>query len=162
MRLALLALLALAAPVLLAAAAPPATPGLMIKGAGNTVTLDAAAFAALPHETLTVQDHGKPRTYSGVPLATLAAKIGAPAGETLRGPLLSAAWVARAADGYRVALSVGEVDAGTGGRKVIVADAENGAPLAAKDGPFKLVVDGDKRPARSARMLVSLELAPLP
>ena len=153
-----LAVLALAAPLLLAAAAP----SLVIKSAGNVVTLDAATFAKLPHETLTVSDHGRSRTYSGVPLAALAAKIGAPAGESLRGPLLSAAWVARAGDGYRVALSVGEVDARTGARKAIVADAENGAPLSAKDGPFKLVVDGDLRPARSVRMLQGLELTPLP
>lgn len=151
-----------AAAALCASAASAAGPGLTIRGAGNAVTLDAAAFAALPHETLTVSDHGRRRTYSGVPLGVLAAKVGAPAGETLRGPLLSAAWVARAADGYRVALSVGEVDAGTGARKAIVADAEDGAPLSARDGPFKLVVDGDLRPARSARMLQSLELVPLP
>ena len=151
------ALLALA-PLLLAAAAPTLT----LKAGGRTDRLDAAAFAALPHETLTVQDHGRARTYSGVPLATLAARVGAPAGEALQGPLLCAAWVARAADGYRVALSVGEVDAATGARRVIVADAEDGRPLGAKDGPFKLVVDGDKRPARSARMLASLELVALP
>ena len=157
MRLALLAPIALA-PWLLAAAAP----SLSVKASTGAVTLDAAALAALPHETLTVSDHGRSRTYSGVPLAALAARVGAPAGETLHGALLSAAWVARCADGYRVALSVGEVDAGTGARRVLVADAEDGHPLAAKDGPFKLVVDGDKRPARSARMLQSLELVSLP
>lgn len=148
------ALLLLALPLLLGAAAP----SLTVSAGGRSATLDVAALAALPHESLTVSDHGRSRTYSGVPVAALAAKVGAPAGETLRGPALASAWLATASDGYRVALSAGEVDAGTGGRKAIVADSENGAPLGAKDGPFKLVVEGDKRPARSARMLVSLEL----
>ena len=34
----------------------------------------------------------------------------------------------------------------------------NGKPLDAKNGPFKLVVTEDKRPARSVHNLVSIEL----
>jgi hypothetical protein len=41
---------------------------------------------------------------------------------------------------------------------VLVADTMNGKPLDARTGPFRLVVSDDKRPARSVRNLVSLEL----
>jgi hypothetical protein len=41
---------------------------------------------------------------------------------------------------------------------VLVADTMNSKPLDAKTGPFRLVVSDDKRPARSVRMLVSVEL----
>jgi hypothetical protein len=34
----------------------------------------------------------------------------------------------------------------------------NGVPLDAKSGPFRLVVTEDKRPARSVRNLVKIEL----
>jgi hypothetical protein len=42
--------------------------------------------------------------------------------------------------------------------EVIVADTLNGHPLPAASGPFRLIVSEDKRPARSVRNLVSIEL----
>ena len=119
---------------------------------------EALDLTSLPHASLTVQDHGRSRTYSGVPLPVLTARMGAPTGEALRGPWLAVTVLATASDGYRVAMSLAETDPGVRKDRVIVADAEDGAPLAEKDGPLKLVVEGDLRPARGARHLVSLEL----
>ena len=142
---------------------PVVAPALLtVTGAASPLTLDAAAMAALPHTTATVADHGKTRTFSGVPVATILAKVGAPTGEALRGKRLLGVVVASGADGYRVALSLAEVDPGVKDAKTIVADAEDGHPLSAKDGPFKLVVEGDKRPARAVHGLVGLELTQLP
>ena len=150
------------APLMALALAAASAGSLTLKAEANSATLTAADLAALPHVTAVVTDHGKTRTYSGVPLATLMAKVGAPTGETLRGKALLGVIVASASDGYRVALSLAETDPGMKAAKTIVADAEDGKPLSPKDGPFKLVVEGDLRPARAAHGLVGLELVRIP
>jgi DMSO/TMAO reductase YedYZ molybdopterin-dependent catalytic subunit len=71
---------------------------------------------------------------------------------------LSASIVATAADGYRVAFSLGELNAGLGDTRVIVTKQCDGKPLSAEDGPFRLIVPGEKRAARSVRQLVELRL----
>ena len=147
---------------LLLALAAASTGALTIKSEAQSVSLTGAELAALPHVTATVTDHGKTRTYSGVPMATLMARVGAPSGEALRGKALLGVIVASASDGYRIALSLAETDAGMKASKTIVADAEDGKPLSAKDGPFKLVVEDDLRPARAAHGLVGLELVRVP
>jgi hypothetical protein len=65
--------------------------------------------------------------------------------------------VATGRDGYRAALALAEADPGMRTAPTIVADRADGAPLSA-EGPLRLVVAGDLRPARSVRMLVSLEV----
>jgi DMSO/TMAO reductase YedYZ molybdopterin-dependent catalytic subunit len=42
--------------------------------------------------------------------------------------------------------------------QVIVAATMNGKPLEPKEGPLKIVVPGDKRPARWIRMLTDLRI----
>jgi len=97
-------------------------------------------------------------SYSGVRLFDLLAKVGAPLGNELRGKALANYVVAKGSDGYRVVLALGEVDPSFHPGEVLVADSMNGQPLDAHSGPFKLVVTEDKRPARSVRNLVSIEL----
>ena len=97
-------------------------------------------------------------TYSGVRLVDLLTKMGAPLGKELRGEALAIYMVAKGSDGYAAVLSLAEVDPEFHPGEVIVADAMDGKPLDAHNGPFKLVVTEDKRPARSVRNLVSIEL----
>ena len=86
------------------------------------------------------------------------AKLGAPLGNQLRGKALANYIVAKGSDGYRAVLALGEVDPSFHPGEVLVADAMNSQPLDAHSGPFKLVVTEDKRPARSVRNLISIEL----
>ena len=51
-----------------------------------------------------------------------------------------------------------ETDPGTRAGKVLLVDRADGAPLAAGDGPFRIVVSDDLRPARSARMVEKIEV----
>jgi hypothetical protein len=97
-------------------------------------------------------------SYSGVRLSDLLAKIGAPLGDDLRGRSLADYLVATGSDGYTVLLSLAEIDPSFHPGEVIVADTMDGKPLDAHSGPLKLVVTEDKRPARSVRNLVSIEL----
>jgi hypothetical protein len=85
----------------------------------------------------------------------------APLGKDLHGTALTSCIVATGADGYKVVLSLAEIDPDFHPGVVLVADAMNGHPLDEKSGPFKLIVTGDKRPARWVRNLVSIELKSL-
>ena len=115
---------------------------------------------ALPHKTVTFHNvHTKAdETYSGVPLTDLLAKYGAATGDKLRGKGLSEYIVATGSDGYKAVLALAETDPSFHPGDVIVADTMNGQPIGDKDGPFRLVVTEDKRPARSVHNLVSIEL----
>lgn len=117
----------------------------------------AEKLAALPHSTVTVwNEHARAKqSYSGVPLIDLLSRLGVPLkphGKDLRLYL-----VAAGADGYEVAYSIGEVTPDVHDATVIVADSENGKPLAGS-GPLQLIASGEKRPARWVRNLVAIHV----
>jgi hypothetical protein len=131
---------------------------------GQSRTLSAAEIAAMPHysASLAREDGGTPRVYQGVDLSDLLQSVGAPAGRGLRGTALSLVVVAKGADGYRAALALAETDAAMRSGAILVADKVDGGPLPPKEGPFRLVVSTDLRPARSVRMLTALDIEPVP
>lgn len=111
----------------------------------------------LPETKLTVKDRdGKEVVYTGVYLHDFLDLTPAPLGESLRGAGLGLFLLAEAKDGYRVLFSLPEVDPEFSDRRVLLAYAKNGQPLEANDGPLRLVVPADKRPARWIRMLTKL------
>jgi len=135
---------------------------LALKGlAGQSVTVTPADLAAMPHVTLTLSVEGKTRTYEGVPLTALLAKVGAPSGKALKGADLSDVVLVSAKDGYVVALALAETDPLVRKDQIILADKADGAPMPDGLGPYRLVVEGDQRGARLARMVVSIELRQL-
>ena len=139
-----------------APAAPSTT--LTVTGmGGKALTLFPADLKAMAHTTLSVVDgHTKANaTYTGVALTDLLAKVGVPVGKDLKGKAYLIYVVAEGTDGYRVLYSLDEVDGQAHMGDVIVADALNGAALAA-DGAFKLVSSEDKRPARWVRNLTAI------
>ena len=83
-------------------------------------------------------------------------------GHDLRGPAMADIVVVSAKDGYRVALALSDVDPGFAPRAMILADKAGGAALPAADGPFRLVIEGDARGARSARMVSAIKLERAP
>ena len=127
---------------------------LTLTYAGKSLTLTPASVASLPHTTVTVFNaHTKAsETYSGVPLAALLAKLGVPQGEAVRGHLFMTGVIAEGTDGYRVLYALAEVDLTIHTGQVLVADAEDGKPIAA-DGAFKIISTEEKRPARWVRNL---------
>ncbi len=154
-------------PVILAAAlalsahsAPGAEPALKIVAGAQTVALTADEIRQLPHVELSATDPHQKQThlYSGVPMRDLLAKVGAPLGERMRGPALRMAVVFHAADGYMTVFALAEFDEAFSDRQLLLADAQDGKPLPENTGPFRLVVPGDKRAARWARMVNSIEL----
>ncbi len=151
--------LALILSLVVAPALVQAPPGsLELKGPdGQAATLSAVDLAALPHVTLTVKQHDQTHTFSGPLLGIVLAKVGAVSGPALKGAELATVARVTAADGYQVVLALSDFDAGVRPERTIVADQEDGAPLKA-DGPLRLVVEGDLKPARSARSVVKVEV----
>lgn len=137
----------------------PTTAELRISGAVSTpLVLTAVDLKKMPRKTLSVVNpHDKKKeTYEGVLLEELLRRAGLPQGEQLRGPSMATYIIAEAEDGYRVVFSLAELDSGILESEVIVADTMDGAPLAAQQGPFRLVAPHEKRPARWVRMLKSI------
>lgn len=131
-------------------------------GQPTSLPLDAATLARLPAASATLVAHGQSHVCTGVWLADLAATAGLPAAEALRGPALTTLIVAEAADGYRVAFTLAELDAELGKRSVLVANTCDGKALGEADGPLRLVVPGELRAARSVRQLRALRVVALP
>lgn len=148
--------------VLAALATPASAQSLALKGpSGQAVTVTAAEVAKLPRVSFVFDAHGQKHTYEGPLLIEVLAKAGVPTGKALRGPALAHAVVVRASDGYAVVYGLAELDPGTRPNRIILADKADGAALDAKDGPFKLVAEGDLRPARGARLITSIEVVNL-
>jgi DMSO/TMAO reductase YedYZ molybdopterin-dependent catalytic subunit len=157
-----LILAALAAP----AVAQTSPAAVIVKGeAGQVVTLTAADLAALPQGRVSLSHNGATVALEGARLDAVLAKAGAPLGPAMRGPALSDVVLVKAADGYRIVLALSDVDpavrpeAAVG--PVILATTADGKPLG-KDGPFRLAVGGDLKPARAARTVVEIDVLRLP
>lgn len=143
-------------------AAPVAAQTISLKGpAGQSVKIGAADLAALPRAKFVFDAHGQKHEYEGPLLIDILAKAGAPTGRDLRGANLAHAVLVTSSDGYQVVYGLAELDPGTRANRVILADREDGKPMAGNDGPFKVVAEGDVRPARSARMVTDIEVVRL-
>jgi DMSO/TMAO reductase YedYZ molybdopterin-dependent catalytic subunit len=140
--------------------ARPAGVLTIIAGPRERGVFTPATLKDYPHVTVTFFNHHikKQQTYSGVPLMDLLAPLGVPHGRTLMGKALADYIVATGSDGYKTVLALGEIDPAFHPGVVLVADTLDGKPLGAKTGPFRLVVSQDKRPARSVRNLVEIEV----
>jgi hypothetical protein len=124
------------------------------------VTLAISDLEKLAVRSVDVSDpHSKePSRYRGVALSAILALAGAPLGEALRGKALACHVQIDAADGYRAAFSLGELDPGVGNTDAIVAFERDGIPLGGELGPFRIVVPTDKRGARWVRQVVKITL----
>lgn len=125
---------------------------------GQHRTLTRQDLDKLPHVEATVSSHNVQGTYRGVPLGALLELVGRPVGEALRGKALSEVVSVEAADGYRVVFALAEVDSGFTNKRIFLADTKNGARMDASEGPFRIIVPDEKRPARWARQVVRIRL----
>jgi DMSO/TMAO reductase YedYZ molybdopterin-dependent catalytic subunit len=126
------------------------------------LTLNASDLAKMPREHVDLAvPGGAESTYEGVALQEVLKKAGIGFGTQMRGKALSGYVLAEGSDGYAVVFSLGELDPDLGALHVIVADTRDGKPLAADQGPIRLVLPADKEGARSVRMLNKLEVLKL-
>jgi DMSO/TMAO reductase YedYZ molybdopterin-dependent catalytic subunit len=123
------------------------------------LVLSDANLAAFGEQTVNVTDEkGNPASYSGVPVAAILAKAGAPLGKDLHGANMAIGVIAEAPDGYRVLFPITDFDPAFSDRTVLLVDRRDGKALDSREGPLRLVVPGDKRHARWVRGITSLDV----
>jgi hypothetical protein len=127
------------------------------------IAVDASALKGLPRQTvsLTAED-GKPAKYEGVALRDVLTKAGLPAGHAIRGDAMRDVVVVGATDGYRVAFGLAELDPDFSDHIVLIADTQDGAPLSAREGPYQLIVPGDKHAQRWVRNVNAVDIERIP
>jgi DMSO/TMAO reductase YedYZ molybdopterin-dependent catalytic subunit len=120
---------------------------------------DESELAAMRHVTVHVTDEkGAPVTYEGVPLSEILEQAGAPLGKALRGKQMTLYLLVTASDGYRALFALAELDPAYTDKVVLLADRRDGHPLAATEGPLRIVVPGEKRHARWIRSITTLSI----
>lgn len=118
-----------------------------------------ASFTAMKQVSVKVKaNNGMEHTYSGVLLYDLVTEAGAVPNKQLKGKALTKYILITAADGYQVVIALPEIDPAFTDQSVILANKEDGEDLAANFGPYRLIVPNDKRPARSAMRVVSIDV----
>jgi hypothetical protein len=171
-----LVLALLATPAL--AATPPAMPGMSMPAAatptapvketvvigptGKTLVLTPAVLAGLDRAEATMINHSVAHTYEGVRLTEILRLVDAPTGARIHADADKDYLVVTGGDGFRAVFSLAETDGSVQRHPVILADRMDGAPLIAHDAPFRIVVDGDQKPARSVYAVSRIEVKVLP
>ena len=130
----------------------------VVNTGAHTTTLAAAQIANAPHVAVEAHDHAGAAHFEGVPLSAVLSLAGVQLGDTLRGPRMAEALLVEASDGYEVVFALAEVDPAFATREIILADKRDGKVLDAKEGPYRIVVPGDSRPARWVRQVTTLRV----
>jgi hypothetical protein len=131
----------------------------LVGEAGKTTQISIDSLRRMPQVELRGQIHDGPElVFRGPGLDAVLALAGAPQGHDLRGPALRLVVLAEARDGYAVVYSLAELSPDLGARRGIVAIEQDGQPLSEKDGPLRIVLEGEKRPARWIRQLERLRI----
>jgi len=121
--------------------------------------INPSAMSAMKKVEVTVKDHdGKDHHYSGVSLYEVLTKAEAVPGNLLKGKTMAKYVLITAADNYQVVVAIPEFDPAFTDQVIVLADKEDGEALAANLGPYRLVVPGDKKPARSVMRVTSIEV----
>jgi hypothetical protein len=146
--------------IALAQPASRSEPVLRVSGAtGRNLVFKEPELAQFPRVSAKVVDEkGRHAVYEGVPVAEILGRVGAPLGRDLRGKGMDLYLLVTASDGYRVVFALPELDSGFTDRLVLLADHRDGKSLSPAEGPFRIVVPGEKRHARWIRNVIELSV----
>lgn len=125
---------------------------------GAPKVLTQTDLAGLPRESVKLGD----KTYEGPILAYVLRAGGMPVGAKLHGDPLRAYAVVSGKDGFKALYSLAELDRDYHAGTVILADKVDGAPLAGKETPWRLVLSEDKKAWRSVYGVTKIEAAIVP
>lgn len=135
----------------------------IIKVTGEVITplsITVGDFKTYSQVNLKHKDkEGKEHIYSGVLLADILKKAGVTLGENLKGKNLAKVMLAEAIDGYQVAFSLAELDKTYTDKLVILANQVDGKPLSATEGPYRIIIQNEKKPTRFVRQVTALKIS---
>lgn len=140
----------------------PPTETVLIGPTGKTLKITPQVLAGLDREQATMVNHSQPHTYEGVRLTELLRLVDAPTGARVHADAVKDYLVVTGGDGFRAVMSLAETDGSVQAHPVILADTMDGAPLTAHDAPYRVVVDGDRKPSRSVYAVTKIEVKVLP
>jgi DMSO/TMAO reductase YedYZ molybdopterin-dependent catalytic subunit len=101
---------------------------------------------------------GNDHTYKGVTLAEILTKAGATMGGDLKGENLTKFISVEASDGYQVVFALAELDKSFTDRTIILATTMDEKPLPTGDGPFRIIVQDEKKPARCIKQVTAIKV----
>lgn len=138
---------------------PAFEPVMLIDESGHAMQVTPEDLAKLARHTVEVDYHDKKTEFAGVALADLLEAKGIGLGDSLRGRGAPTVAVFEATDGYRVAVSLIEIDPVTSStRPALFVDQRDREPLDAGEAPYRLVLPDDKRPIRWIRMIKTIRI----
>jgi DMSO/TMAO reductase YedYZ molybdopterin-dependent catalytic subunit len=124
----------------------------------NPRRIGASELHKLPRvvaRTTDPHDPGKEIVYSGIPLVEVlkAGGLLLDSGMAGIGATVTMTVLVEATDGYRAAFSLAEIDPEFTDRVILLADTKDSQPLPPREGPFRIIVPGEKRAARWVRQV---------
>jgi DMSO/TMAO reductase YedYZ molybdopterin-dependent catalytic subunit len=124
----------------------------------NPRRIDASELHRMPRVEARItdpHDPGKEIVYSGTPLMEVLKAGGLLPDPGMAGirEVVTMTVLVEATDGYRAAFSLAELDPELTDRVILLADTKDGQPLPLREGPFRIIVPGEKRPARWVRQV---------
>ncbi|HKD69777.1 MAG TPA: molybdopterin-dependent oxidoreductase [Candidatus Binataceae bacterium] len=140
---------------------PQSAPNTAVKVSGEVshpLTLTAADLAALPHQNVSADEKTSRQRYQAVAVVDLLRRAGAPLGSALRGSNMRLYVVVKGRDGYAAVFALPEFDPGFTDRVIVLAYLREGRALGPVEGPFRIIVPGEKRRARWVRQVTDIEV----
>ena len=145
-----------------ALALPPAAAladGIVVTNlSGAATTLSPAQLDDLPQGEATLHEGAKAAPYEGATLTSILREAGVPVGPRAHGAPMHAYVVVRGSDGYRITLSLAETDPEFRTGPIVLAEKKAGAPLDAREGPYRLVIGDDLKPWRAVKHVVAIDV----
>jgi hypothetical protein len=131
-----------------------------ISGDGITsITITKAMFADMKQVVVMAKAHDeKVHRYSGVTIANLLTKAGVILGDSAKHKTVNSYIIVTAADNYKAIYALPEIDPLFANRAIILADRADKKPLPSEDGPFQIIVPGEKKHARWVRQVTGIQV----
>ncbi|WP_091153906.1 molybdopterin-dependent oxidoreductase [Mucilaginibacter pineti] len=123
------------------------------------LTIDAAYLQKFTPTTVVRKDRdGNDHTYTGVTVAEILKSAGVTLGPELKGENLTKYLAVEASDGYQVIFALAELDKAFTDRAIILATTVDGKSLAPGDGPYRIIVQDEKKPARCIKQVTAMSV----
>jgi transposase-like protein len=131
-----------------------------ISGEGlSPLTITKGMFADMKQVVIMAKAHDeKVHRYSGVTIADLLTKAGVTLGDSAKKHTVTSYIIVTAADNYKAIYTLAEIDPLFANRSIILADKADKKVLPVQDGPFQIIVPGEKKHGRWIRQVTGIEV----